>query len=248
MNFKKDEGIVTPTKGHSTDAGYDIYAPFTFLVEGHDFSDRINLGVAFEIPEGYVGIISERSSQGKIGISTVGNIVDHGYTGNVHVTLINNQAGPIQINKGDRMTQINAWAALGPKEKLVPHKFDPGQLKADEIEVKVEHCGLCHSDVSVINNDWGLSQFPLVPGHEVVGKIVALGNSAKRFEIGERVGVGWNSESDMYCRQCLSGNHHLCPNVVPTIIGHRGGFADRIRAQWQWVLPLPHQVLARVST
>lgn len=137
------------------------------------------------------------------------------------------------------MTQINAWAALGPKEKLVPHKFDPGQLKADEIEVKVEHCGLCHSDVSIINNDWGLSQYPLVPGHEVVGTIVALGNSAKRFEIGERVGVGWNSESDMYCRQCLSGNHHLCPNVVPTIIGHRGGFADRIRAQWEWVLPLP---------
>lgn len=106
MNFKKDEGIVTPTKGHSTDAGYDIYSPFTFIVEGHDFSDRINLGVAFEIPEGYVGIISERSSQGKIGISTVGNIVDHGYTGNVHVTLINNQAGPIQINKGDRICQL----------------------------------------------------------------------------------------------------------------------------------------------
>jgi uncharacterized zinc-type alcohol dehydrogenase-like protein len=137
------------------------------------------------------------------------------------------------------MTPINAWAALGPKEKLVPHKFDPGLLKADEIEVKVEHCGLCHSDVSVINNDWGLSQYPLVPGHEVVGRIVALGNAAKRFEIGERVGIGWNSESDMHCRQCLSGNHHLCPKVVPTIIGHRGGFADRIRAQWEWVLPLP---------
>lgn len=140
------------------------------------------------------------------------------------------------------MKQIKAWATHGPKEKLVPYEFDPGPLKPEEVEVEVEHCGLCHSDLSVINNDWGISKYPLIPGHEVVGKIVALDEHSKGLEIGQRVGIGWNSESDMHCRQCLSGNHHLCPNVVPTIIGHPGGFADRIRAQWEWVLPLPEKL------
>lgn len=140
------------------------------------------------------------------------------------------------------MSLINSWAAMAPKEKLVPYKFDPGLLKPDEIEIEVEYCGLCHSDISVIDNDWGLSQYPLVPGHEVVGRIVALGEAVLGFKIGERVGIGWNSESDMNCRQCLSGNQHLCPKVVPTIIGHKGGFAERIRAQWEWVLPLPENL------
>ncbi len=138
------------------------------------------------------------------------------------------------------MTRINAWAAMGRREKLVPYQFDPGPLKADEIEVQVEYCGLCHSDLSVINNEWAFSLYPLVPGHEVVGRIAAFGNAVKGFEVGARVGIGWTSGSDRYCRQCLSGNHHLCPNAVPTIVGHHGGFADRIRAQWEWVLPLPN--------
>ena len=145
------------------------------------------------------------------------------------------------------MTAINAWAAHGPKEKLVPYKFDPGPLKADEVEVKVQYCGVCHSDLSIINNEWGLSQYPLIPGHEIVGKIVALGEQTKGLKIGQLVGIGWNSESDMHCRQCLSGNQHLCPKVVPTIIGHSGGFADRIRAQWLWVLPLPEKLDASAA-
>ena len=133
------------------------------------------------------------------------------------------------------MTAINAWAAHGPKEKLVPYKFDPGLLKAEEVEVKVQYCGVCHSDLSIINNEWGLSQYPLIPGH-------ALGEQTKGLKIGQSVGIGWNSESDMHCTQCLSGNQHLCPKVVPTIIGHPGGFADRIHAQWPWVLPLPEKL------
>jgi alcohol/geraniol dehydrogenase (NADP+) len=145
------------------------------------------------------------------------------------------------------MTQIRAWATHNPKEKLVPYKFDPGPLKPDEVEVKVEYCGLCHSDLSVINNDWGISQYPLIPGHEVVGKIVDLGEHSKGLEIGQIVGIGWTSESDMHCKQCLSGNQHLCPKVVPTIIGHPGGFAERIRAQWEWVLPLPEKLDASSS-
>lgn len=107
MKFKKlSKEIITPTKGHTTDAGYDIYSPIDLIIEGNNFSHRIDLGVGFQIPEGYVGIIAERSSQGKVGVTTAGNVVDFGYTGNVHVTLINHQNIPIQINKGDRICQL----------------------------------------------------------------------------------------------------------------------------------------------
>lgn len=107
MKIKKEsQDIITPTKGHESDAGFDIYAPFDFIVGPGSLSDRINLGVGFEVPKGYVGIISERSSQGKKGIQTIGNIVDYGYTGNVHVTLINNGTEPYEIKKGDRICQI----------------------------------------------------------------------------------------------------------------------------------------------
>ena len=113
MKIKKEsQDIVTPTKGHSTDAGYDIYSPIDFIVPAGAMSDRINLGVGFEVPKGYVGIISERSSQGKKGVHTLGNIVDHGYTGNVHVTLVNNSPVPYKVEKGDRICQIYFSAIL----------------------------------------------------------------------------------------------------------------------------------------
>lgn len=106
MKYKKESWAQTPTKGHKTDAGFDIYSPEDFILDGYSFSHRINLGVAFEIPEGYVGIISERSSQGKKGIDTIGNVVDFGYTGNVHVTLVNNSGTPYEVVQGDRICQL----------------------------------------------------------------------------------------------------------------------------------------------
>jgi len=127
---------------------------------------------------------------------------------------------------------------------MVLENFDPGPLGDEEVEVAVEHCGVCHSDVSVLNNEWGISQFPAVLGHEVIGRITAVGANAKARKVGQRVGVGWFSGCDMSCRQCMSGNHHLCPQGQATIIGHRGGFASQIRADWQWVISLPEKLNA----
>jgi uncharacterized zinc-type alcohol dehydrogenase-like protein len=73
----------------------------------------------------------------------------------------------------------------------------------------------------------------------VVGKIVALGSSAKGLSIGQRVGLGWGSGSCMHCDQCQGGDGNLCARNVPTIVGHYGGFADRVRAQWPWAVPIP---------
>ncbi len=140
------------------------------------------------------------------------------------------------------MTVIHAWAAPAAKAPLEPLEYDPGPLKAEEVEVEVEYCGICHSDLSLINNEWGISTYPLVPGHEVIGRVTALGSGAKGVSVGQRVGIGWNAESCLHCRPCLSGHQHLCPTVVPTAVGHHGGFADRVRAQWPWVIPLPEGV------
>lgn len=134
---------------------------------------------------------------------------------------------------------VQAWAAMEAKQKLQPYEYDPGELGEEEVEIEVETCGICHSDLSVINNEWGISSYPVIPGHEVIGRVVAVGSQAKGVSVGQHVGLGWSAESCMHCEQCLSGYHNLCGENVPTIVGHHGGFADRVRAQWQWVIPLP---------
>lgn len=139
-------------------------------------------------------------------------------------------------------TSQKAWIAKGSKEPMVLETVDLGPLGADDVEVAVEHCGLCHSDLSVLNNEWGVSQYPAILGHEVVGRITALGPNAKGLKVGQRVGVGWNSGSCMHCRQCMSGSHHLCLQAQFTIIGHRGGFASHIRSHWAWAIPLPENL------
>ncbi|MDB6015765.1 MAG: Alcohol dehydrogenase GroES domain protein, partial [Pedosphaera sp.] len=135
-----------------------------------------------------------------------------------------------------------AWVAKAAKQPMVLETVDLGRLGAEEVEVFVEHCGLCHSDLSVFNNDWGISQFPAILGHEVIGRVTAVGPNTKGVKVGQRVGIGWFSGSDMYCRQCMSGNHHLCPQAQATIIGHRGGFASHVRAHWAWTFPLPEKL------
>jgi alcohol/geraniol dehydrogenase (NADP+) len=135
-----------------------------------------------------------------------------------------------------------AWIAKSAKQPMTLETVDLGPLGAEEVEVAVDHCGLCHSDLSVFNNDWGISQYPAILGHEVVGRITAVGENAKGLQVGQRVGVGWFSGSCMHCRQCMSGSHNLCPQVQPTIVGHRGGFASHIRAHWAWAIPLPEQL------
>ena len=137
------------------------------------------------------------------------------------------------------MSTYNAYAAKTAKGPLEPFSFDPGELGSEEVEINVTHCGICHSDVSMLDNEWGMSQYPFVPGHEVVGTIAALGKEAKGLKVGQRVGLGWSSQSCLACHDCLSGDHHLCSTVQGTIVGRHGGFADRVRAQWTWVRPLP---------
>ena len=141
------------------------------------------------------------------------------------------------------MTHIQAWVASGPKQKLELISVETGELGAEDVEIIVKHCGICHSDLSMINNDWGFSSYPIIAGHEAVGHISAIGKAVKGLKVGQRVGVGWNSGSCMHCHECVTGQHNLCSQVLPTIAGgHHGGFADKMRAHWVWVIPLPEQL------
>ena len=79
---------------------------------------------------------------------------------------------------------IQAYAAMQAGEKLVPYQFDAGELQPHQVEVKVEYCGLCHSDISVLNNEWRSTVYPVVAGHEIIGRIVALGSEAKDYKLG----------------------------------------------------------------
>ena len=135
-----------------------------------------------------------------------------------------------------------AWVARGPKQRLEFDTVDLGPLGDDEVEIAVESCGLCHSDLSVLNNEWGISQYPAILGHEAVGRVTAIGSHALDVKVGQRVGIGWSSGSCMHCRQCMSGNHNLCPEGQFTIVGHRGGFASHMRAHWAWAIPLPEDL------
>ena len=138
---------------------------------------------------------------------------------------------------------FHAYAALEAGAALVPYQFDAGELQPHQVEVKVEYCGLCHSDVSVINNEWGNSVFPVVGGHEIIGTITQLGSEAKGLKVGQRVGIGWTAESCQHCDPCVSGQQVLCTGgSVATIVGHAGGFADKVRAGWQWNIPFPEDL------
>jgi uncharacterized zinc-type alcohol dehydrogenase-like protein len=133
-------------------------------------------------------------------------------------------------------------AANGPNQPLVPFEYDAGPLADDHVEVDVEYCGVCHSDVSMIDNEWGFSAYPFVGGHEIVGRIVAVGNSVKHLAIGQLVGVGWTCQSCMNCNCCVGGDHNLCRKCQGTILGHHGGFANKVRAQHIWAFPIPEGV------
>jgi uncharacterized zinc-type alcohol dehydrogenase-like protein len=122
---------------------------------------------------------------------------------------------------------------------LTPSSIAETPLPDDWIEVAVEHCGLCHSDLSMIDNEWRSTRFPLVPGHEIVGPVIAAGPTAFRVKLGDRVGIGWFAASCMSCEQCLAGWHNRCRNLVALLTGAHGGFASRVRCHWAWATPLP---------
>lgn len=134
---------------------------------------------------------------------------------------------------------IDCLAAFAAREKLRPFQYEPAELGSLDLELVITHCGICHSDLHLINNDWGFSTFPLVPGHEIVGTVSALGAAVRDLKPGQRAGVGWQAGACMECEQCQHGDHNLCARWVPTCVGRYGGYATRIRVDSRFAFSIP---------
>lgn len=140
------------------------------------------------------------------------------------------------------MTIINAYAANQANGTLEPFSYDAGALGAHDVEIDVQYCGICHSDLSMLDNEWGFTQYPFVGGHEITGTVAAVGAHVKHVQVGQWVGLGWHANYCNACHECMSGDHNLCTTAQGTIIGRHGGFADKVRANAASVVVLPEGV------
>lgn len=137
---------------------------------------------------------------------------------------------------------IHCQAALAAKQPLQPHSYEPAELGPFDIEVAITHCGLCHSDIHLIDDDWGMSQYPLIPGHEIIGTVRAVGPEQTALQVGQRVGVGWQCLSCLQCEWCLAGDEVACSAHQPTCVGRPGGFAEAIRVDGRFAYPIPDEL------
>jgi uncharacterized zinc-type alcohol dehydrogenase-like protein len=137
------------------------------------------------------------------------------------------------------MALIQAQAALSKGAALEAFSYEPLELGPNDIEIEISHCGLCHSDIHLIDDSWSRSKYPQVPGHEIVGTVGAMGSAVKHLELGQRVGVGWQRSACLECDLCLGGEENLCARQQATCMGHHGGLADRIRIDGRFAFALP---------
>jgi len=138
--------------------------------------------------------------------------------------------------------KIHGYAAFAPRETLRPFTFDAPPLFPHEILVKISHCGLCHSDIHLIDDNWKRSRYPLVPGHEIVGTVLKKGDAAENLKIGNRIGVSWIRSACLNCPSCLQGDTNTCPQKTSTCNGHHGGFADHVIADSRFAFPIPESL------
>jgi uncharacterized zinc-type alcohol dehydrogenase-like protein len=89
-------------------------------------------------------------------------------------------------NRRKKKHNDKAFAAFEPGGKLSPFEYDPGPLGAEQVEIDVEHCGICHSYLSMLNNEWQMTEYPFIPGHEVIGTVSAVGAEVIQLEVGQR--------------------------------------------------------------
>ncbi len=142
---------------------------------------------------------------------------------------------------------FRAQAALSKGASLEPFAYEPEPLGPADVEIEISHCGLCHSDIHLIDDGWGRSKYPLVPGHEIVGTVVGAGSAVAQLKVGDRVGVGWQRSACLECDLCVSGQENLCPRQQATCMGHHGGLADRIRIDGHFAFLLPPELPSAVA-
>lgn len=108
--------------------------------------------------------------------------------------------------------QAKSYASHGPKDSLIPFTFERRELQDNDVAIDIEFCGVCHSDIHTVRGDWGPALWPVVPGHEIVGKVRAVGKAVKNFKVGQTVGVGCMVDSCQTCASCQQNYEQYCEN------------------------------------
>ncbi|TVU25857.1 hypothetical protein EJB05_28370 [Eragrostis curvula] len=144
--------------------------------------------------------------------------------------------------------QALGWAARDATGVLSPYSFSTRVPGDDDVTIKVLYCGICHTDLHFIKNDWRKTIYPVVPGHEIVGIVTGVGGGVKKFKAGDTVGVGYYVDSCRACDCCASGHENYCAGLVATCNGvdhrhggavTRGGFADAVVVDERYVVRVP---------
>ncbi|MGO4187026.1 NAD(P)-dependent alcohol dehydrogenase [Pseudarthrobacter sp. TAF60_1] len=142
-----------------------------------------------------------------------------------------------------------AYGAVSEDSGLVPLTLARRAPKADDVEIAIEFCGLCHSDVHATRGEWGAQNYPLVPGHEIVGTVSRVGSAVEDFAPGERVGVGCMVDSCRECDSCLDGLEQYCENGMTGTYGGKdsrngdvitqGGYSSSVVVDRRYVVRVP---------
>ncbi len=145
------------------------------------------------------------------------------------------------------MYPVKAYATTAPEKPLAPFAFDRRDLGPKDVLIDVQYCGICHSDIHQVRNEWGNSIYPMVPGHEVAGVVAEVGSAVTKFKPGERAGVGCMVESCRTCPDCKDGEEQYCDHPVFTYNSYEkdgktlvhGGYSTRMVVNEDFVLRLP---------
>lgn len=145
------------------------------------------------------------------------------------------------------MTSVKAYASFSPTDKLVPHNIERRNVQPEDVEIDILYCGICHSDIHTCHNDWKSSIYPVVPGHEIIGKVSKVGDKVTKFKVGDLVGVGCLVDSCRNCDSCKQSLEQFCHSGVLTYNSQKskyggvtyGGYSEKIVVVEDFVLRIP---------
>src|SRR6478736_2947123 len=147
--------------------------------------------------------------------------------------------------------QAKAYAAQNAKSPLAPWSFDRREVGPKDVLIEIDYCGVCHSDIHQIRGEWGGSIYPMVPGHEIIGRVARVGSNVTKFKAGDLAGVGCYVDSCRKCDSCMNGFEHLCQvSLVLTYNGLEkdrktptyGGYSKQIVADQKYTLHIPNTI------
>lgn len=140
--------------------------------------------------------------------------------------------------------KINCYAIMAENQSLEKFQYEAKELGDHDVEVSITHCGICYTDVHMIDNDVGMTVYPFVPGHEIIGIVQKLGKHVTAINEGDRVGIGWQAKSCHTCEWCLSGEENLCPTAMEggTYSNPHGGFAESIIVDSRFAFKIPENL------